>query len=287
MGGKPRKKIKKFKILDILMLTLFLTGFGAACYPFVSDALNDFLDQQVINYYQDKANRKNAAAVAEDKKQQEEKNKKLAEKGASPGASQFTKAVSEKKAKKKPDKTYLQKHTIAVLSIPKIRVELPVFDQTNDIFLQKGASLLEGTSFPIGGDNTHAVISAHRGLAKVKLFTDLPKLKVGDKFYIKVLKEKHAYQVDDIETIKPTNIHPLMIQKGKDLVTLMTCTPFMINSHRLLVTGHRVPYHAKADKEIKNVSFWHQHRIILWGTFIAFVFLLICVGLRKKFGKKR
>lgn len=245
------------------MLALLAVGVTALSYPFVSDAVSDFFDQQIIRYYQSKADRENEAAIRKQQQIEAEKNEKLALAGNDPGMTKFTKAVNQKK-KSVPEKTYLQKHIIAVLDIPKIHVSLPVFDQTNALFLQKGVSLLEGTSYPIGGKSTHAVISGHRGIAKAKLFTDLPKLKKGDEFYLEIGKDKHAYKVDRIDTIEPTDTHDLVIQPGKDLVTLMTCTPYMINSQRLLVTGHRVPYHKAADKKIRQESFWHRYRLLLW-----------------------
>ncbi len=103
--------------------------------------------------------------------------------------------------------------------------------------LEKGASLLEGTSYPIGGKSTHAVLSSHRGLSQAKLFTNLPQLKIKDHFYIEINGQYLAYQVDQIKTVEPTETEALQIQEDQDLVTLVTCTPYMINSHRLLVEG--------------------------------------------------
>lgn len=131
-------------------------------------------------------------------------------------------------------------------------MKLPVFDVTNDFFLSKGATVLEGTSSINGGESSHSVISSHRGLKKAKLFTDLPKLKKKDQFYIEVLNETHAYEVDQIKVIEPTDTTDLLIVDGMEYVTLMTCTPYGINSHRLLVRGHRVSYtKAMAKKKEK------------------------------------
>lgn len=173
----------------------------------------------------------------------------------------------------KTDKTYFEKHTIGVLTIPEINVHLPIFDETNTVLLEKGASLLEGTSYPTGGESTHAVISSHRGLPQAKLFTDLSKLTLGDSFYIEINGQTLAYQVDQIKTVEPTDTKDLRIEKGKDFVTLLTCTPYMINSHRLLVRGHRVPYHAK---EVQKVS--ENKRFFLYGliaiSILIFLFLI-------------
>ncbi|EGP5510639.1 class C sortase [Enterococcus faecium] len=144
--------------------------------------------------------------------------------------------------------------------------------------------LLEGTSYPTGGENTHAVISSHRGLPQAKLFTDLPKLTLGDSFYIEINGRTLAYQVDQIKTVEPTDTKDLRIEKGQDFVTLLTCTPYMVNSHRLLVRGHRVPYHAKeVQKEVQKVS--ENKRFFLYGLLAAciLIFLLLIYLFRQSF----
>lgn len=144
--------------------------------------------------------------------------------------------------------------------------------------------LLEGTSYPTGGENTHAVISSHRGLPQAKLFTDLPKLTLGDSFYIEINGRTLAYQVDQIKTVEPTDTKDLRIEKGQDFVTLLTCTPYMVNSHRLLVRGHRVPYHAKeVQKEVQKVS--ENKRFFLYGLLATciLIFLLLIYLFRQSF----
>ncbi|EMF0317535.1 class C sortase [Enterococcus faecium] len=144
--------------------------------------------------------------------------------------------------------------------------------------------LLERTSYPTGGENTHAVISSHRGLPQAKLFTDLPKLTLGDSFYIEINGRTLAYQVDQIKTVEPTDTKDLRIEKGQDFVTLLTCTPYMVNSHRLLVRGHRVPYHAKeVQKEVQKVS--ENKRFFLYGLLAAciLIFLLLIYLFRQSF----
>ena len=126
------------------------------------------------------------------------------------------------------------------ISIPKIQVELPIYHGTSDGVLQIAAGHLEGTSLPVGGESTHAVISAHRGLPSAKLFTNLDQLEVGDTFTITVLDRVLTYEVDKISIVLPTETDELKIAEGKDYVTLMTCTPYGINTHRLLVRGRRV-----------------------------------------------
>lgn len=151
---------------------------------------------------------------------------------------------------------------MAYVDIPQIGVYLPVQHGTNAETLERSVGHVVGTSLPVGGSSTHAVLSAHSGMASSKLFSDIDQLEKGDTFYIHVLGEVLAYEVDNINTVLPTDTSLLQIEDGKDLVTLVTCTPFGINTHRLLVRGHRVPYtpeQASAAEEKPVASSWTQH----------------------------
>lgn len=128
------------------------------------------------------------------------------------------------------------------LTIPRLKETMPIYHGTSEEVLQVGVGHLERTSLPVGGASTHAALSGHRGLPTAKLFTDLNLMNKGDKFYIKILKDTYAYQVDKITTVLPTDTKELAIENGKDLVTLITCTPYAVNTHRLLVRAHRIPY---------------------------------------------
>ena len=172
-----------------------------------------------------------------------------------------------------PPLAYAQQLTVggvmAYVDIPKINVCLPVQHGTDADTLERAVGHVVGTSLPVGGSSTHAVLSAHSGLASSKLFSDIDQLTVGDTFYIHVLDEVLAYKVDAINTVLPTDTHLLQIEDGKDLVTLVTCTPFGVNTHRLLVRGHRVPYvpeqEAPAAAEKPAASSWTQHYLIGLG----------------------
>lgn len=129
---------------------------------------------------------------------------------------------------------------IGYVKIDKIGVELPIYHGTSDEVLNVGVGHLEGTSLPVGGENTHSVMSAHRGLPSAKLFTDLDRLEPGDTFQITVLDQVLTYQVDQVKVITPTEVEDLLIAEGKDYCTLFTCTPYGINTHRLLVRGIRI-----------------------------------------------
>ena len=152
---------------------------------------------------------------------------------------------------------------MAYVDIPKINVYLPVQHGTDADTLEKSVGHVAGTSLPVGGSSTHAVLSAHSGLASSKLFSDIDQLAVGDVFYIRVLGDTLVYEVDSIHTVLPTDTSLLQIEDGKDYVTLVTCTPFGVNTHRLLVRGHRVPYvpeqEAPAAAEKPAASSWMRH----------------------------
>lgn len=184
---------------------------------------------------------------------------------------------------------------IGTLRIPKIQVDLPIYSGTSESILQKSAGYLIGTSLPVGGESTHSVITAHRGLPQARLFTDLDKLERGDLFLIKVLHRNFAYRVDSIKIIRPTDTSHLSISSGEDIVTLLTCHPFMINSHRMLVRGHRVPYTPEIERKMAI-----QEKDGAWELFFAkykeyiigiIVFLLITVVTaisdRRKLRKKQ
>ena len=158
---------------------------------------------------------------------------------------------------------------ICYIDIPKINVYLPVQHGTGAETLEKSVGHVVGTSLPVGGGSTHSVLSAHSGMASSKLFSDIDQLAEGDTFYIHVLGEVLAYKVDAIHTVLPTDTSLLQIEDNKDLVTLVTCTPFGVNTHRLLVRGHRVPYvpeqEAPAAAEKPAASSWTQHYLIGLG----------------------
>ena len=136
------------------------------------------------------------------------------------------------------------------IEIPSISVYLPIYHSTSDAILERGIGHLVGTSLPVGGESTHAVLSGHSGMARDRMFTDLEDVEVGDVFYIHVLDEALAYQVYDIQVVLPEEVERLTVMRGRDLVSLVTCTPFGINTHRLIVTGERIPYDAEDDSGI-------------------------------------
>ena len=284
-----REKLKNERInlvLKGLITLLFIAGAGVFSYPFVADAINNFHDQLVIDNYQ---NELKADSKTQQKKRltvlQAENKKRLAESKLTdiPGIGLVKDPFKD--AVKDVDtlgQAYYKQHTIGAIFIPAIHVSLPIFDETNAALLDKGATVLQGTSFPIGGRDSHAVITGHSGLPDKRLFTDLEKLKKGDLFYIEVSGQKLAYQVDRFKTVLPTELDSLKIVESSDLVTLITCTPYMINTHRLLVTGIRVPFVDKQmAKQISQVKSYHIERLILFVILFVLVLLVLCFWIKK------
>lgn len=202
-------------------------------YPFITDYMLAQKQKQQIEQFDQKDNKTSKKDYLEAFYKKRSTQKKVSD--------PFSQR-QEKEDKNSVDVARSQLKTVAVLSIPKIKEVLPVYDNTSTVALDNGIGLLENTSDPTGGKGKHAVLTGHSGLSLNKLFTDLSKLKVGDKFYIKVNGEIHAYQVDQIKKVLPDNVKYLQTEKNKDFVTLVTCTPVFVNTHRLLVRGHRVAY---------------------------------------------
>ena len=161
------------------------------------------------------------------------------------------------------------------VNIPTLNVHLPIYHGTDSKTLEKGIGHLLGSSLPVGGDTTHTILTAHSGMASQKMFSDLPQLKIGDVFYLEVLGETLAYQVDQIKTVLPYDITYLGIEESRDLCTLVTCTPFGVNTHRLLVRGTRIPYEVAEEiveettPEEKPKSTWEQE--YLKGLYVGLV----------------
>ncbi|MGO2083733.1 class C sortase [Vagococcus sp.] len=259
--------------LDLLMIFLLIIGVGILLYPFVSDTLSDAIDQEILSRYQGELNDEE---YEKERKQIEivQRNKRIAQEGMYPGLNDFNQAISQEERKRLPEQTqkYYVKHTIGSLSIPKIKARLPIFDETNERLLKKGASLLEGTNFVPDSKGTHTVLSAHRGLAGAKLFTDLPELEKGDKFYIDSFGKRYVYEVDGLFVVEPTDTSKLVIDPNVEQVTLLTCTPYMVNSHRLLVRGHRVSADVKKDQAaIEKIEQWKRWK--KWGTILGLISL--------------
>ena len=177
------------------------------------------------------------------------------------------------------------------LEIPELDIRLPIYHGTDGSTLEKGVGHLLGSSFPVGGEGTHAVLTGHSGLSREKMLTDLEKMKVGDRFLLRVLDRTLAYEVHDIFIVLPDDTSHLGIQQDEDMCTLITCTPYGVNTHRLLVQGYRVPYESEAVStaavvatgEGSRVSSWQQQDFdgIYYGVILADTVVLVWVVVRE------
>lgn len=173
------------------------------------------------------------------------------------------------------------------VQIPKIGLDAPIYAGTSEAVLQKGIGHMEGTSLPVGGESTHSVITGHRGLPSAELFTKLDELEIGDKFYIKYIGGTLAYEVDQIKVVEPTDFSQITIKEGQDYLTLLTCTPYMVNSHRLLVRGHRIEYvEAIQEKEIRENRIGGTYQELFYIAAAALVVVLSFVGVKMYLSKK-
>lgn len=244
----------KKKAGNLVIGIIFLAGLSLLLYPFVANQWNNYRQKQLISGYEQVVSDKEAAEGIDydaERKKAEDYNEALL-----PCVLPDSFALAESSG---VDPVYMNTLNIAgdemmgSVEIPKINIKIPIYHTTEEDVLNKGAGHLEGSSLPVGGANTHAVISAHRGLPSASLFTDLDQMKVGDHFLLHVLDETLCYEVDKISVVKPEDTSALAVEDGQDLVTLLTCTPYGVNTERLLVSGHRVPYVEEEVKEEKTV----------------------------------
>ena len=244
----------KKKAGNLVIGIIFLAGLSLLLYPFVANQWNNYRQKQLISGYEQVVSDKEAAEGIDydaERNKAEDYNEALL-----PCVLPDSFALAESSG---VDPVYMNTLNIAgdemmgSVEIPKINIKIPIYHTTEEDVLNKGAGHLEGSSLPVGGANTHAVISAHRGLPSASLFTDLDQMKVGDHFLLHVLDETLCYEVDKISVVKPEDTSALAVEDGQDLVTLLTCTPYRVNTERLLVRGHRVPYVEEEVKEEKTV----------------------------------
>ena len=247
----------------ILAAACGAVAFGLLLYPLVGELLSEKYHSDVETTYTEAIADTDDAELTAQREAAEQYNAMLS------GAATITEGGASA-----PPLAYVEQLAVggvmAYVDIPKINVYLPVQHGTDADTLENSVGHVVGTSLPVGGSSTHAVLSAHSGMASSKLFSDIDQLAEGDTFYIHVLGEVLAYKVDAIHTVLPTDTRLLQIEEGEDYVTLVTCTPFGVNTHRLLVRGHRVPYvpeqGAPAAAEKPVASSWTQHYLTGLGV---------------------
>lgn len=231
------------KFIPIICVIMLIVGSGVLLYPTLSNLYNKMTSSVAISDYKNAVEELDNTEITEKKEAAIRYNNILS-------ASEHTFDDGEGKFSELSDYTeyFSVGDILGFISIPKINVYLPIYSGDKDEALNRGVWLMENTSIPIGGKSTHAGLSAHRGLPSATLFSDLDKMAKGDMFYIYILNESLAYKVDSIEVVLPEDVKGMNIVKGEDYVTLVTCTPYGINTHRLLVRGTRVAYTEGVDR---------------------------------------
>ena len=269
-----KSKIKE-NIPFIFFTLLFLIGFGIMLYPVISNALSQISYNETISSYEQSVSDENSLLYQSMIQEAVHYNEKLT-------TSSIVDVFSD------PEITNSEEYmnilnlnrdgVMGYISIPKIDIKIPIYHGTSSEVLSKGVGHLEGSSFPVGGESTHAILSAHRGLPSARLFTDLDQLEVGDKFYIYILDQVYTYQVDQVLVIEPSETEALQIQDGKDLVTLVTCTPYGVNTHRLLVRGERVEELAEQVIESEpNRDLTLNDYVLYIGLFGAIILVVVTI----------
>lgn len=277
----------KNKIIGILIILFFAVGYGILNYPVFGTLYNQIRGQKVLDSYDEAVQTMDESKRKKYWKEAEDYNAMLVKENP-----QLSDAFSQEE--KKEDSAYNhvlnmeESGVMGALEIPKISLYLPIYHGTSAEVLEKGIGHLEGSSIPIGGKNTHAVLTGHRGLPSAELFSNLDQLERDDEFYIHILGKTLAYRVFNVETVKPEETGHLTIAKGQDRVTLVTCTPYGINTHRLLVHAKRVPYTEQKDENTSKSNLWNW--LLKQKTFLAStaaLLLLIIYSLFHRRNKKK
>ncbi|MCI1850387.1 class C sortase [Schleiferilactobacillus harbinensis] len=261
MKKQPKKSRRGFAILFLVIGLLIFT------YPFYVNALNGFLD----HYQQEQYVREAQANQKQQEAAMRQHNAKIAKEGLRTGVDPFRGEATDEKTR-----GYLAKHFLGTVTIPKLKVSVNLFDRTSGWLLERGASVVPGTSLPSGQKNTHSMISAHSGLPERKLFTGLDRLKRGDTFLLTIGGQKRAYRITGRQVVLPNKQNTIALSPKEERVTLMTCTPYMVNSHRLLLTGRRVPLTPALKKAATDATQWQW---LVWGGWFAFLLTVAAVAL--------
>jgi len=291
----------KQKILRFFILVIFLAGFGLLAYPTISNEWNTYVQSTLINNYEDSLAEMTTEDFSDEWSAARAFNATITENTI--GTDAFGTGADGDAVT--PTEDFLNSEYYSVLningdgvmgylSIPKINLKLSIMHGTFDQYIQTAVGHMNGTALPIGGESTHSVIVGHRGLPSAELFTNIDQLEVGDKFYIHVLDKTLAYQVDQITDMVPaedidTLSADMSVEQGKDYVTLFTCTPYGVNTHRLLVRGTRVEYLGEDEVPTGTealVETVHNYYLIftIVGLLVALIIILI---IRQVFKNKK
>lgn len=264
------KKGKMHRLTTIILVLIFAIGVILLLYPIVSNYWNSLHQTRAITSYLDDVSNIQDADYEKVWEDAIAYNEELAEKGNSWVLSEEEYERYEKQL------DVSNSGVLGCIEIASLDIFLPIYHGISDSVLQSGVGHIEGSSLPTGGANTHCVLSGHRGLPSAKLFTNLDELKEGDTFVLRILDEVLTYQVDQIHIVEPEDVETLFIEENKDLCTLVTCTPYGINTHRLLVRGTRVESEAEAQ-DIRIVADAMPVDELIVSTVVAIIMLTVLV----------
>lgn len=272
----------------IVIVLCFLVGLGMILFPIITNHLNNIVHYTVIEEYKSEVEAIDGAELEKRKQEAIEYNHALTE-YVTPISDPFS-VESENKDKISEYATIMNVgQAMGYIDIPILNIELPIYKGVSDTVLSQGIGHIPSSSLPVGGKGTHASLTGHRGLPTSNLFRHLDKMDIGDEFYIHTLDETLAYQVDQITIVLPHEMDDLAIEPNEDYVTLITCEPYMINTHRLLVRGTRIPF--EEDEQVLNEEMEDDesdNKILLSGLIIIGVIIVgsITIYIVRKKGKE-
>lgn len=280
----------KRTVIIILAVVFFIAALGLTCYPLISNYVNTRYASEIYTSYEEVIQQTDNTELMKARELAIAYNDAIR-----PGAAEeaYSQAALLQASEDYESQLNMGGDGImGYVSIPKIQVNLPIYHGTGADSLERGIGHLLGSSLPIGGEDTHSILTAHSGMATQKMFSDLPLLTEGDVFYLNVLGETLAYQVDQINTVLPHDTTYLGIEQGMDICTLVTCTPFGVNTHRLLVRGSRIPYEEaevieQATVQEEVASTWEQQYakglVIGLAVVLAIVIIVLAVWLIRRY----
>lgn len=288
------KKRKNSNLLRyVLIFVLFIASFGLMAYPFISNYIFENRADGIIKTVKESTDKIDKNEYKEELKKAYVYNEKLSTGHIQLKDPFVENLLEEENAEYMSLLNMNDSGVMGVIEIPCIDVSLPIYHGTSEKVLESGAGHLEGTALPVGGAGTHSVITGHTGLSSAKLFTDLTQLVEGDIFFLQIMNEQLAYQVDNISVVKPEDLDKIQMEKGRDLCTLVTCTPYGINSHRLLVRGTRIDYKEAEKKpeafvKKKTESKWEEEYVksLIIASSLFFVMMVVLLIWRTVSGKK-
>ena len=270
----------------IISTILFVLGFGLCFYPLVSNLINRIEQGRIISTYKEDLKEDDTDILQEYLNEAEKYNEALAIRDGGIVNADARELLTYENYNNLLNLS--DKGVMGSIEIPNIDVNLPIYHGTEEENIVVGAGHVYGSSLPVGGSSTHSLLTSHSGLANAKLFTRLDEMKTGDLFYITVCNSVLTYKVCNIQVIKPEEVDSLTIQEGKDLVSLITCTPYGINTHRLIVTGERTDYQESSENNTDSLFHSMSIRELIF-TLIPFVLVIIAIinGIKHRKGRKQ